>query len=179
MHDWNVVVSLHEHAFKPAFKVLQGFGAVSETDYRSVLAMKVSDIYNFLETLGEQMSDDPNLSSWLARVVPVTQTFSFQSPQEFEAKAREAVLPWVSQLAGKSFHVRMYRRGFKGRLSSPDEERFLDGVLLEALEQAGTPGRITFDNPDAIVVVETLGQWAGLSCWMREQIQRYPLLRLN
>jgi hypothetical protein len=32
MQDWNVVVSLHERAFKPAFKVLQGFGAVSPTE---------------------------------------------------------------------------------------------------------------------------------------------------
>jgi hypothetical protein len=73
----------------------------------------------------------------------------------------------------------MYRRGFKGKLSSPDEERFLDKVLLEALERAGTPGHITFENPDAIVVVETLGQRCGMSYWTREDLQRYSFVKVD
>ncbi|MGK7876359.1 MAG: hypothetical protein AB4426_24595 [Xenococcaceae cyanobacterium] len=179
MHDPNVVVSLHERGFKKAFKVLQGFGAVSQTGFFNVLAMKVSNIDRFLETLQEWVSNNPDLLASVARVVPVTDTFTFQSPEEFEAKAREVVLLWVPQLASKGFHVRMHRRGFKGRLSSSNEERFLDTVLLEALEQAGTPGHITFENPDAIIVVETMGQWAGLSFWRSEDLQRYPWLRLD
>ncbi len=79
----------------------------------------------------------------------------------------------------KSFHVRMHRRGFKGRISSHDEERFLDKILLEELGRMGNPGHITFEDPDAILVVETVGQQAGLSCWNREDLQRYPLLRLD
>ena len=42
-------------------------------------------------------------------------------------------------LAGKNFHVRMHRRGFKGRISSHDEERFLDTILLEELGKIGNP----------------------------------------
>lgn len=57
----------------------------------------------------------------------------------------------------------MHRRGFKGRLSSQNEERFLDEVLLDALEQMGKPGRITFEKPDVIITTvaefeEILGQ---------------------
>jgi tRNA(Ser,Leu) C12 N-acetylase TAN1 len=115
----------------------------------------------------------------LARVVPVTCTFSFQSPEEFETKAKEAVLYWLPQLEGKKFYVRMHRRGFKGRISSLEEEHFLDKILLEELVKIGNPGQITFENPDAIVVVETVGQQAGLSCWTREEWQRYPLLKLD
>ena len=179
MDEWNVVVSVRERGYRKAFKILQGFGAVSQTGFLNVLAMKVGDPERFLETLQAAISDNPNLLSALARAVPVTCTFTFQSPEEFEAKAKEAVLSWVPQLAGKGFHVRMHRRGFKGRLSSLDEERFLDGILLAALEQAGTPGHITFDGPDAIIVVETLGQGAGLSCWNREDLQRYSFLHLD
>jgi tRNA(Ser,Leu) C12 N-acetylase TAN1 len=83
----------------------------------------------------------------------------------------------VADLRGKSFHVRLHRRGFKGRLSSQNEEGFLDGVLLEALEQSGTPGRITFADPDAIIAVETVDGQAGLSLWTREEMQRYPFIR--
>ena len=115
----------------------------------------------------------------LARVMPVTRIFTFQSPLEFEAKARQAVHEWVPLLGGKGFHVRMHRRGFKGKLSSMDEERFLDGYLLESLEQSGMPGRITFDDPDLVITLETLGPQAGLSLWTREELRRYPLLHLD
>jgi tRNA(Ser,Leu) C12 N-acetylase TAN1 len=179
MSDWNVVVSLQERGFKRAFKDLQGFGLVSKTDFFNVLAMKVSDIERFQESLLAWVDERPALLAAIARLVPVTDTFIFQSAEEFEAKAKEIVLQWVPQLAGKTFHVRMHRRGFKERLSSLEMEQLLDGILMAALAQAGTPGRITFDNPEAIVVVETLGQWAGLACWQREEMNRYPWLRLN
>jgi hypothetical protein len=73
----------------------------------------------------------------------------------------------------------MHRRGFKGRISSLEEEHFLDKILLEELGKIGSPGHITFENPDAILVVETVGQQVGLSCWTREDLQHYPLLRLD
>ena len=179
MINWNVVVNVHEYGFRKAFELLQGLGAVFTTDFFNVLVMKVSNIPRFLETLNAWVSDDPNLLKILARVVPVTSTFTFQSPDEFEAKAKEAVLPWVSQLAGKTFHVRMYRRGFKGVISSQEEEQFLDRILLEELEKMGNPGSIIFKDPDAIIVVETVGQQAGLSCWNREDLQDYSLLKLD
>ena len=93
--------------------------------------------------------------------------------------AGAVALSWVLELAQSAFHVRMHRRGFKGRLSSQDEERFLDSVLLAALEEAGTPGRITFEDPDAIISVETVGQRAGMSFWRRDDLERYPFLRLD
>ncbi|MDJ0716548.1 MAG: THUMP domain-containing protein [Prochloraceae cyanobacterium] len=179
MFDWNVVVNLHEHGFKRAFKLLQGLGAVYTTDFLNVLVMKVSNIPRFLETIEVWISEDPSLLKLIARVVPVTSTFSFQSAKEFKSSARKAVLQLVPQLAGKGFFVRMHRRGFKGRISSLDEERFLDEILLKELEKTGFPGHITFENPDAIVVVETVGQQAGLSCWSRENLQRYPFLNLK
>ena len=179
MPDWNVVVNLYEKSFTKAFKELQGFGLVNKTNFFNVLTLKVSDIDRFLETFHNWISEHPNLMNKIARAIPVTDTFIFQSPEEFEAKAKEVVLQWVPQLGGKTFHVRMHRRGFKGRLSSNDEERFLDGIILAALEARGTLGKITFDDPDAIIVVETLGQEAGLSCWAREQLQRYSFLKID
>ncbi len=179
MFHWNVVVSLHEHGFRRAFKLLQGLGAVYTTEFLNVLVMEVSNIPRFLETLNAWVSEDPSLLKLISRIVPVTSTFSFQSAEEFETKAQEAILYWLPQLADKSFHVRMHRRGFKGRLASPEEERFLDQVLLKELGKIGNPGHITFEEPDAIIVVETVGQQAGLSCWNREDLQRYPFLRLD
>jgi tRNA(Ser,Leu) C12 N-acetylase TAN1 len=107
----------------------------------------------------------------------VTRTFDFQSPEEVEARAKEAALSLVPELAGKTFHVRFHRRGHKGQLSSAGEERFLGEALLGALTAASTPGRLGFDDPDAVLVVETVGNRGGLSLWGREDLKRYPFLR--
>ena len=116
MQYWNIVVSLHERKYVPAWKLLEKLGALSRTTYFNVLVMHVEDMGHLLETLRQWVAEDPQLLTILARVVPVTQTFTFQTV----------------------------------------EERFLDGVLMEALEKSGRPGRITFADPDAIMTVETV-----------------------
>jgi tRNA(Ser,Leu) C12 N-acetylase TAN1 len=73
----------------------------------------------------------------------------------------------------------MHRRGFKHRISSHEEECRLGAALLDALDVAGTPGSLSFENPDAIVAIETVGQRAGISLWSREDLERYPFLRLD
>ncbi|HEY5513490.1 MAG TPA: hypothetical protein VIK40_07590 [Geomonas sp.] len=179
MHDWNVVITVHEDGYNQARKILERYGRVERTDYFNILLMQIADYSPFLEALLQEAQRDPDSVSALARVMPVIVTFEFQTPAEFEDKARQAVRVWLPTLGGKSFHLRMHRRGFKGKLSSMDEERFLDTYLLEALEMAGTPGHIAFDDPDAVIALETVGQRAGLSLWTREELERYPLLHLD
>jgi tRNA(Ser,Leu) C12 N-acetylase TAN1 len=179
MQEWNVVINLNERARRQAYGKLAIFGPIRKTGFFNVLLMKVDDLPGMLETMRRWIQEDPQYLFFLSRIIPATQTFVFQSPEEFETRAREAVLQWTSALAGKGFHVRMRRRGFKGKLSSLDEEHFLDGLLLEATEKTGAPGHITFDDPDAIISVETIGPWAGLSVWGREDLQRYPFIRLD
>lgn len=179
MQEWNVVINLNERARRQDYKKLAAFGPIRKTGFFNVLLMKVDHLPEMLETVRRRTLEEPQSLSFLSRIIPAACTFLFQSPEEFEAKATEAVLQWAPALAGKGFHVRMRRRGFKGKLSSLDEEHFLDSILLEAIEKAGEPGHITFDDPDAIVAVETIGPWAGLSFWGREDLRRYPFIRLN
>jgi tRNA(Ser,Leu) C12 N-acetylase TAN1 len=93
------------------------------------------------------------------------------------------VTHWLDKLAGKHFYVRMHRRGFKGRLSSIEEERFLDDFILDSLnnlaQQGKAQAKINFEDPDSVIAVETIGQEAGLSIWSREQLVRYPFLKLK
>lgn len=179
MHDWNTVVTVQDGGYDEARRLLERFGRVDRTDYFNVLLMQVGDYQQLLDHLREEAERDPQSVAPLARVMPVILSFDFQSPAEFEEKARQAVTAWIPTLAGKSFHIRMHRRGFKGKLSTVEEEKFLDGYLLEALEMAGNKGRIDFSDPDAIVAVETVGSRAGLSLWTREDLKRYPLLHLD
>lgn len=176
MKDWNVVVTLRGRQFGRSVNLLRRFGEVASSGFFNVLLMRVDDAEAFLEHLRTRADEEAELLSLVARVMPVTQTFVFQNREEFEAHAKEAVQGFVPALAGKAFHVRVHRRGFKGRLSSLEEEHVLDDVLLERLQETGAPGHLAFDDPDAVVDVETVGTQAGLSIWTRQDITRHPLL---
>jgi tRNA(Ser,Leu) C12 N-acetylase TAN1 len=175
--NWNVVVTVHEEGFKPARRVLREAGPISPTDYHDVLVMTVEDPRAFTDWLAERIAQEPGLLNFISRVVPAAQLFDFHDAEEFAAKAREAVLGFRPALAGRSFHVRMHRRGFRHQLSAHEEERRLGAAVFEALQAAGTPATVTFDDPDAIVVIETVGARAGVSLFAREDMQRFPFLR--
>lgn len=179
MHDWNVVVTVQQDQFAAAWHLLDELGDVSKSDYFNVLVMRVCDTGLFMNELAGRLAADPDIAGVLARVLPVTVCFDFQDAVQFEERARLAVDPWAAGLAGKRFHVRMHRRGFRGRLSSQEEERFLDHYLLDRLEAQGASARMDFDDPDVIIALETVGQRAGLSLWSREDRQRHPLLKLD
>jgi len=179
LQDYNVVISVREHRFQRSVRLLEAFGELKRTDFFNVLLLKVESIESFLPQLQARIESESSLQDCLGHVMPVFATFVFQSVEEFEFKAKQAVTPWLPVLSGKTFHVRMHRRGFKGRLSSHDEERFLDHYLMEQLTGKGASGQIGFKDPDVIIAVETVAQWAGLSHWGRQDLQRYTLLTLD
>jgi tRNA(Ser,Leu) C12 N-acetylase TAN1 len=179
MQEWNAVISVREHGFRQAFDVFGEFGEVKRTEFYNVLLLRGRDVTHMLETLRERANTSPGSLAFLARLIPVTRTFIFNSPEEFEDRTRSTVLNWAPQLQEKSFYVRIHRRGFRGRLSSPEEERLLAVLLLEELERSGKPGRIAFENPDAVIVIETVGHWAGLSLFTREDKERHPFIRIE
>jgi tRNA(Ser,Leu) C12 N-acetylase TAN1 len=179
MQDWNVVVTVQTEGFPQACDALTRLGPVSRTGFLNVLVQRVEDPAGLLPTLEEWREQDPSLDLSLARVVPVSHRFHFQSAEEFLDKLMETVPIWAERLGGKAFYVRMHRRGLKGRLSSQSVERQLADGILEFLEKAGAPARIRFDDPDAVLAVETVGNGAGLSLWSRDELLRYSFLKLR
>lgn len=179
MKDWNVVVSVNEKGFNQAVNILKEFGPISKTEFFNVLVMRVGDMAGMCDTLKNRLEGDPSFLSFLSRLIPVTKSFTFQTPEEFEQKVKETVSEWVPQLEGKGFHVRMHRRGFKGSLSSLEEEKMLDEFFLELTKERGNRGHVTFEGPDVIIAVETVAHRAGLSLWTHEDLQRYPFVRVE
>lgn len=178
--DWNVIVTVKEHGFKKAQDFLCEFGRVNKTEYFNVMVMRVEDVEQFLEDIKTAISINRVILEYVAKVMPLTHTFMYQEPEEFEEKAQAIISDWVVSISGKRFHVRMHRRGFKGRISSQNEETVLDTFILNKLELLGKPpAKIDFDDPDYVIAVETLGQLAGFSIWSREQLQRYPFLKMD
>lgn len=179
MVDFNVVVTIRGREFARALQALRSFGRVSRTRFYNVVLLRVDDREEFLETLRERFETDPSLRGWLARAEPLERLFSFHDADELDARCKDALADYLPMLEGKSFHVRIHRRGLKEKLSGQEEEQRLDAWLMERLAKQGTPGRISFDDPDVIVAVETVGTRAGVSAWTREQRERFPFLHLD
>jgi tRNA(Ser,Leu) C12 N-acetylase TAN1 len=177
--DWNVIATIHEGKFREARKLLQQFGEAAPTEFHNVFVLRVDDAARLIDVLAERVANEPAVRDILSHIVPARFTFSFRDVGEFEERAREAVLQLAPALAGQRFHVRAHRRGFKHRISSQEEEQRLDKVILDALVALGSPGSIAFEDPDAIVAIETVGQHAGVSLWTREDLRRYPFLGLD
>lgn len=176
---WNVVVTLPEATAPQARRALRPWGRLFRTDYFHVLVMSVDDPGRFLREFGEAVDATPGILNFIAHVFPAQRTFDFATVPDFEQKARDTVLDWAPILAGKRFHVRLHRRGLKGVLSTPNEERFLDDALLQAAGAGGTPAHIGFDDPDFIIQIETVDHRAGMSLWRREDLQQYPFLGVD
>lgn len=176
MKDWNVVVTVPEHVYNESRAFLRKLADVSGTGFYNVLTMDVPDIRWFLDRLADRIEAEPAAADLVSHVAPAQHVFDFHSPEEFEDQLISAASRWLPQLAGHSFHVRMHRRGMKGRLDSRQEEQMLGRWLMDELEFRGTPGRIDFEDPDMILAVDTVHQRAGVSLWTREDLQRFPFL---
>ena len=177
MKDWNIVITIYQEGFRRALSALQDIGPTERSPYHNVLVMKVDDLMTVLEAIERLTEERPALYDAIARVAPATRTFDFSSAEDFKDDAKSIVLEWLPSLAGKSFHARLHQRGPKLGLHTPDVERFLDDLIIEETAKAGLPGRISFTDPDAVIVIDTVDDRAGLAMWTREDIARHRLLR--
>jgi len=180
MKDWNVIVTVYDaRGRRAARQALRAFGQIERSEFFNVLVMRVADVGSFLQDFAAFASENIGLLNDIARVLPARVTFDFATPSEFKEKAREVVLAWAPRLAGRSFHVRLNRRGLKGVLETPKEERFLDDAILDKAAELGRPANISFADPDYVIDVETVGRRAGVSLWSRDDINQFPFLRIE
>lgn len=177
--NWNVVVTAISDRWQEARTFAAKFGSVTGSSFYNVLLLTVDDIDRFLEDFAAAAGQEDPAAHGIGHVFPARETFTFSTREDFEEKVVAAGIGLASILAGKRFHVRMHRRGFKGTLSSPEEERLMDTAILRALADAGTPGEIDFEDPDMVIDLETVGNRAGVSLWTRDDLYRYPFLRIE
>jgi tRNA(Ser,Leu) C12 N-acetylase TAN1 len=180
--DWNVVVTAYDwRGLRSARRLLQHYGEVARTEFHNVLVLKVADVAAFLEAISAAAEQDVSVRNDISRIMPAQATFAFATTAEFEDKARAIACQWADCVAGGSFHVRLHRRrgDSPARLSAQAEERSLDDSILERLRELGQPGRIDFQDPDYVIDIETVGQRAGMSLWSRDDLKRFPVLRVD
>jgi tRNA(Ser,Leu) C12 N-acetylase TAN1 len=141
--------------------------------------MRVTDIEAFLAALDDLMARNMTLLNDISRLMPAQATFDFATREEFEERASAVILEWASRICGKTFHIRLHRRGMGDKLSTPAEEKLLDTAVLNHLASQGHSGRISFTDPDCVIDIETVADRAGLSLWDRTQLKRFPFLRVE
>lgn len=176
---WNLVATVHRESWREALGILGRYGRVRKTAYYNVVVMAVEDPRAVAEDLGARVAAEPGIMNFLSRVVPLETAFELGPLERVEERLAEAFAPTLPRLAGRSFHVRVHKRGPGKALSGHGLERALGDRLLAELAARGTPGRLAFDDPDLILVVEIVDQRAGVAAFDREQRARWPFLRLD
>lgn len=177
--DWNVVVTVRPDGYQRAIRLLSGMEnvRVGHSQYGNVLLVHADGISRFLDALSRRTTDEPELlDEVISHVIPVEERFVFHSPEEFESGALRLLFDRIEVLADRSFHVRVHRHGFEGRISSHDEEEFLGGALMDELERRGETATVDFDDPDVLVTVETISTRGGIALLERDERERHPFL---
>jgi tRNA(Ser,Leu) C12 N-acetylase TAN1 len=175
---WNILATSLEGRRDALLVSLRKLGQFRPAGYRNVVAGLVADREVFLGRVRDALRVDMLLPTALAKIVPVDATLRFEPVDPLPALA-DAVEPMLDRLGGGTFFVRCERRGLKGRLHSPTLERDLADRIWRALEARGHTPRVAFQDPDAVLVVETLGDEAGIGVITRALRQQYPFVKVR
>jgi len=109
--DWNAVVTIYQDGYRRALHALRNFGSVERSGYYNVLVMIAEDPMALLEAIERRTEESPALYDAISRVAPAMRSFEFHSEEEFKDKGKSILLEWSPRLVGRSFHVRVHRRG--------------------------------------------------------------------
>jgi tRNA(Ser,Leu) C12 N-acetylase TAN1 len=174
--DWNLVVTAHGGRRHDVVRALRPIVVLRRAGYSEVLVGRTDDLDGCLTAIAARLEADPLLATEIfARAVPVDRTFALAA--DVDAQLAAEIATCADALVGKTFHVRVERRGHRRHLMSNQLERLLGGTLVEALKARGASPEVTFDDPDVIVAVELIGVAAGIGLVSRRHRQ-HPFVRL-
>jgi tRNA(Ser,Leu) C12 N-acetylase TAN1 len=178
VRPWNVLATSLEGRRDALLISLRRLGEFRPGGYRNVVVGQVEAPPVFLDRVRDALAADLLLPTALAKVIPVEATLRFD-PVDPLAALGSAAEGFLDRLAAGSFFVRLERRGLKGRLHSPTLERELADRIWRGLEARGHAPRVDFRDPDAVLVVETLGDEAGLALVTRALRREFPFVKVR
>jgi tRNA(Ser,Leu) C12 N-acetylase TAN1 len=176
--DWDVVVTSREGGQRRLRRALGRLARLRRCDFRNVLVARVDNVEAFLEAVAQRLAERPLIAGWLGKILPIERTFPVDVTT-FVAQVCAESTRFLDRLAGRSFHVRVERRGHKGVLNTHEIERAIGEHVYEALVARGTPASVSFRDPDAVLVVEVLGPMAGMGLVTRDLHARFPFVRID
>lgn len=156
---------------------LSDLGIFEETGFRGIIKGEVENLENFLGDLEKRVK-----TSFLpvSRVIPIEEWFYF-SPENFLDIVKERIKKYLEKIgSNETFCVRVERRGMKGIFSSKDLEREIGSHVYSLLkERDGLEHKVDLKDPDKMIVVETIGNLAGMVIISKEDRRRFSLIRVK
>jgi tRNA(Ser,Leu) C12 N-acetylase TAN1 len=159
-------------------RALRGLGHFQRTAFRDVLLGQVADIGGFLEEVHRASEAGESWTRAMGRAIPVEHVFRFTTGTLVD-QARPLLSGVLERMAGGTFYVRCERRGHADEISSHDVERTLADHLLALAEQRKKPLKVSFDDPDYIICIETIGDQCGVGLLGRDLRQRHRLVHVK
>lgn len=178
MKEWNVLVMTPPGDEGELLPALSRLGTFVRSEFKGILRGWVENIEYFLQAVLHARAEQAVWLRYLTRVLPVERTFPF-TLETFEEQLRTTVTPLVQRMTSGSFHVRLERRGYKGKIISPEVEHRLGEYIIEVAKQQGKTLQVSFHDADYIVAFETLGHIGGVALLTRDLRARYPFVKIR
>lgn len=178
--EWSVIATVlhgpgHESALLHGLK---RYGEFHATHFPYVCFGRADDLAHLLDVVKQAQAADEQWARYLARLVPIERTFHFDA-LAFVEQPKVAVAPLAERIGAGRFFVRIERRGMLGRVHTQEAEREVADHLIEMVEARGAKLVTDFNDPDWIVVCETLDAEAGIALLDRTLRDRYPFIQVR
>lgn len=177
MRPWNVVVTCRRNGERGATKELKFFGRFHSMGFRDVLVGHVEDRDRFFEDLRKSREMRDPVWRYVSRIVPVDEVFSF-TLETFRERLGGVIDRVADRVPPGPFYVRIERRGHKGEIPTQEVEKEMGGRIISAHERGGCAARVDFKEFRCVVAVETFGDNGGVGIISREEIEKYPFLKV-
>lgn len=175
---WNVLVTAQEGAARDLKRLVNRHGTFRWSPFRNVLLGHVSDPQAFFQLLLADFEQKPFANRWLGKALPIVVTFPVR-PESFLQDVQEHLGALIDALQGKTFHVRVERRGHKGELRTHELERHLGDFVWEQLQKRGEQPSVSFKDPDVVIAIEITGQTAGIAVVPRELRRAFAFVKID
>jgi tRNA(Ser,Leu) C12 N-acetylase TAN1 len=176
---WNLLVTSVEGQREALLGMLRPLARFRRGGFPNVLVATVDDPRAFLAVLRGACEASPLLRASLGKVVPIDATLRFADPARFVDDVAAVLEPLAGRLVGRTFFVRLARRGFRGAIDSTRAEGEIGARLVALLEALGDHPHVRFHDADVAVAIETLRDEAGVGLLEREVRDAYPFVRVR
>jgi tRNA(Ser,Leu) C12 N-acetylase TAN1 len=177
--EWNILATAFMRKERFLLRTLREFGDFKGSGFRDVIIGAVENREAFFEAIESLRREDPERVRPLSQVVPIDKTFQF-GVTDLRGKLQDALAPYGEVLEnGCRFYIRVKRRGHKGEVSSLEIEKEMSAFIIDALEKTGKQVQIDFEDPAKLIIVETIGNRAGVGLITRTMKERYPFIRVK
>jgi len=176
---WNLLATSLEGQRESLLYALRSLAKFRRGGFPNVLIAKVDEPRAFLERLQEAHDRVQAIRGGLGKAIPMERTVRFGGPDTFLDDVTTALEPLLDRIAGRTFFVRVFRRGFRGMIDSTSAEGEIGARLVALLQARGEQPKVTFRDADVAVSIETVRDELGIALLDRDLRAAHPFVRIR